>query len=962
MSFGALAFLNPWLLGALATLPLIYWLLRTVPPRPRQIAFPATRILVGIENKEKTPSTTPWWLLLIRLLAAALVIGALAEPVLNPSKDTRLAGDGPLVLVIDNGWAAAPRWKQRQDQIAQVINEAEQQNRPLIVVPTAKSAKTFTPKLEAPADARSTAQALQPQPFASDRAAALTALKTTLDAAKKSGVGTVWLTDSVDYGAGDANFAADLKALSDGGSFVTVSDSAGHETLGLKAGVGKNGKLIASILRADGPQHSGFVHAFSAKGQRLGEAPFNLAAGTTETGITFELPLELRNQVTRLEIAGQGSAGGINLLDGRSQWQRVGLMSGESQEKSQPLLAPLYFLQKAVQPFAEIVHPKDQNLIQGVDTLLAEKVSVAMLADIGTLAGEVQTKLEAWVKKGGILVRFGGSRLEKGGDDLLPVALRAGGRSLGGALSWSTPQPLNAFDDASPFAGLEIPAEVTINRQVLADPSRLTPEVAVWARLKDGTPLVTAKKLGDGTLVLFHITANTDWSNLPISGLFVEMLKRITTLGTLSGSSSDGATAADGTSAPEAPQTLIPIRTLDGFGTLKPPPPTAQPLTAAQINTIQASFDHPPGYYGAAGQPRSVNVMGEKSKMAPLPALPSGTQSRVYEAETAKPLKPWLLAAALALLFVDIVAVILLQTGLAWARPAARVAAVVLLATTVFAAAAPHHAFAQNKTTETKPPSEKSAPIPGYAQGATDSVTLAYVLTGDSDINNVARLGLSGLSRVLQVRTAVEPGDPVGVDIINDEIAFFPVLYWPVEKNPQSLPEATLAKIDTYMKQGGLIIFDTRDYSSGLPTGMALAGETGPALQKLLGRLDLPRLEPVPEGHVLTKSFYLLKSFPGRWDGGQMWVEAQSASDEVDGGRKARRADGVTSLIVTSNDFASAWALDQRGKPLFPVVPGGERQREMSLRSGINIVMHALTGNYKADQVHVPALLERLGH
>ncbi len=59
MSLGALAFLSPWLLTGLVALPIIYWLLRTVPPRPRQIEFPATRILVGIENREKTPDKTP---------------------------------------------------------------------------------------------------------------------------------------------------------------------------------------------------------------------------------------------------------------------------------------------------------------------------------------------------------------------------------------------------------------------------------------------------------------------------------------------------------------------------------------------------------------------------------------------------------------------------------------------------------------------------------------------------------------------------------------------------------------------------------------------------------------------------------------------------------------------------------------------------------------------------------------
>ena len=110
MTLGALAFLNPWLLAGLLSLPIIYWLLRTVPPRPRQIAFPATRILLGLRNKEKTPSKTPWWLMLIRLAAAALVILALAEPVLNPNRESALKGSGPVAIVVDNTWAAAAQW------------------------------------------------------------------------------------------------------------------------------------------------------------------------------------------------------------------------------------------------------------------------------------------------------------------------------------------------------------------------------------------------------------------------------------------------------------------------------------------------------------------------------------------------------------------------------------------------------------------------------------------------------------------------------------------------------------------------------------------------------------------------------------------------------------------------------------------------------------------------------------
>ena len=956
MSFSALAFLNPWLLAALATLPVIYWLLRTIPPRPKRIEFPPTRILIGLENRETTPAKTPWWLLLIRLMAAALVIFALAEPVLNPSREQGLKGSGPVVIAIDNGWAAAPRWAERIQMSERLIAEAEAQSRPVVLLETASAAKARTVRLEAPSEARATAAALSPQPFAPDRPGALKALEAALRDGAKGEPSIVWLADGIDHNGEAGAFADGLAVLAQGGTFALIADPAGREALGLVAGVGPNGKLGATVLRSDGPVREGAVHAFSARGQRLGEAPFRLGGGEMSKDVAFELPLELRNQVTRVEIAAEPSAGAVSLLDARSQWQRVGLISGESQEQAQPLLAPLYYIEKAVQPFAEIVRPHSQNLAEGVDAILRENATVLILADIGTLSGAVKERVDAWVKKGGVLVRFAGPRLEKGGDDLLPVALRAGGRTLGGALSWSTPQPLAQFEEASLFAGLAAPADVTISRQVLADPAQLTPEVKVWARLQDGTPLVTATKRGSGQIVLFHVTANRDWSNLPISGLFVEMLRRITALGGLAGGGA--AESASESDAADTAEALAPIQTLDGFGVLRPPPPTAEAIPSPNIADIAPSLEHPPGYYGPAGSPRSVNVLTAKSTLAPLPPLPRGAERRAYESQSAVPLKPSLLALVLALVFVDIAAVLILQMGGLGSkalRPRGRAAAAVALAALAALGAMP-------------PPSRAEAPArqdagsreiaDAIAQKATGNVTLGYVLSGDAATDQASNLGLSGLSKVLAIRTAVEPGEPIGVDIINDEIAFYPVLYWPVLENAKPLPEPTLAKIDAYMKQGGMLIFDTRDYGAGLPADLPVSGRSGPALQRLLGRLDLPRLEPVPEDHVLTKSFYLLRSFPGRWNGGQLWVEAQD--DAGEDARKARRADGVTSILITANDFASAWALDSTGRPMYPVI-GGENQREMAFRSGINIVMHALTGNYKADQVHVPALLERLG-
>ncbi len=965
MSLGALAFLNPWLLAAIASLPVIYWLLRTVPPRPRQIVFPPARILAGLENREKTPAKTPWWLLLIRLLAAALVIFALAEPVLNPSREAAIGGDGPVLLVVDNGWTAAPRWSERMSMLDGLIAEAEAQNRPVIVLATAAAATTPTARVESPADARATAAALAPQPYAPDRLAAISALETALGQGARGTIGAVWLADGVDHGGRAREFLDRLGKIAAAGTAV-VEPPPGAEPLGAVAGLGGSGRLDATVIRPSGPAREAVLHAVSAQGQRLGEAVARFAPGETAAKASFDLPLELRNQVTRVEIAGERSAGAAGLLDARSQWRRVGLLSGENREQAQPLLGPLYYIERALAPFADLVEPKDSNVTAGVKAILEQNPSALVLADIGTLHGEAEQHIADWVAKGGVLVRFAGVRLEKGGDDLLPAPLRIGGRTLGGALSWSTPRPLAAFEETSPFAGLDVPADVTVGRQVLSDPARMGAETEVWARLDDGTPLVTAGARGRGRVVLFHVTANSDWSSLPMSGLFVEMLRRVIALG----SAEPGGTAAAANTLEAAPrgareaEVLAPIQVLDGFGVLGPPPPSARPVAAAKFDGLAPSLDHPPGYYGTSGRPRALNAVSAKTTLLPLPPPPAGVARRGYDGEAAVPLKPWLLAGAFTLILADIVAVLFLQMGglglgRGWIRRAAAAVAIVFAGGALLSGG---KAFAEARV-EPRAASPPETGLDAAARAATSKVTFGYVVTGDSAADETSRLGLMGLDKILSLRTAVEPGDPMGVDIEKDEIAFFPVLYWPVLPNVLALPETTVAKIDAYMKQGGMIVFDTRDYGQGLPSGVAQPGEDSTPLQRLLGQLDLPRLEPVPEHHVLTKSFYLLRYFPGRWDGGQLWVEAgeDGGDGEEQEDRKPRKADGVTSIIVTSNDFAAAWALDERGRPIYPVAPGGETQREMAFRTGVNIVMHALTGNYKADQVHVPALLERLG-
>ena len=978
MTFGGLAFLNPMLLAGLVALPLIWWLLRAVPPAPVRIHFPATRILVGLPETEKQSDRTPWWLTMLRLLAAAALIFALAEPILNPTPTTVLAGKGPVVLVVDNGWASAARWSDRRAEIERRITEAESQRRALIVAPTAFAAKAPTYRIEAPAQARSTAAAIEPQPYAPDRSRTADALAVTMEQVPDASI--IWLTDGIDHDGKAVAFGERLKGFAKGGTTVVVETGANQEPLGVAASLGQGGRLEAHVMRSDGVERRGSIHALSARGQRLGETPFVFTTGSTRTDVRFELPLELRNQVARIEIAGERSAGAVHLLDARAQWHRVGILSGASREQAQPLLAPLYYIERALKPFAEIARDEDANLSKAIGGLIKRNISVLTLADIGILPKDIHDKVSTWVKKGGVLVRFAGPRLENGGDDLLPAPLRTGGRALGGALSWSTPQPLAPFADDSMFAGLPAQPDVLVNRQVLADPARLGSDVKVLARLRDGTPLVTSVKRGEGQLVLFHVTANSDWSNLPLSGLFVEMLRRIATLGKPGGvgdvTVDDPITTSTADQvAVDTAEVLAPTQVLDGYGILKPPPPTAQAITALQLAEAKSSAEHPPGLYGPAATPRALNLLSAKSVLAPLPTLPAGFERRALQGSTARPLKPHLLTLGLALLLTDILATLWLSGafgGLA-RKPATRAATIAVLFATgslfLDAMISPSSAqyypqIPQQGRGLNLPPPRPQLAIPtgpdGRSIASTSHATFGYVLSGDAATDQTSQQGLRGLAAFLSAKTAVDPGEPQAINIGADEITFYPVLYWPVLANPQALPAATLAKIDAYMKNGGMIIFDTRDAGTALPPGFGPQTQGGTPLQRLLGNLDLPRLEPVPETHVLTKSFYLLRAFPGRYDNGQLWVEAEAPADSGQG-RQARRVDGVSSILVTSNDFASAWALDERNQPLYPVVPGGERQREMAFRTGVNIAMYALTGNYKADQVHVPALLERLG-
>jgi len=910
---GALAILQPWWLAVLAALPILYWLLRVTPPAPRYQRFPAIRLLLALQPKEETPAQTPLWLLLLRLLIATLIILALAHPLANPG--AKLSGAGPLLLVVDDGWAAARNWPARQVAIADILDRAEREERPVMVLATAPTVTGEAPRasrLMRATEARTLAGAITPKSWPVDRAAAITALENVTFPQQAA---VVYLSDGVEDGQ---SFAL-LERLQRLGGVEFYADPPKSLPRLLLQPANEAGNLSVSAARLTGGEaESAVLRASGEDGRLIAREELRWPAGERTATTRIAVPTELRNRVARLDIENENSAGAVVLLDERWRRRPVGLVSGVNAERSQPLLADTYYLERALAPFSEV-------RTGDIFDILKREVAVIILADVGRLTENERSVLEPWVKRGGVVVRFAGARMAEGSDDFVPVPLRGGGgRAFGGAMTWTQPVALSAFDPNSPFAGLQIPDDVRVTRQVLAEPS-LDLSSRTWARLSDGTPLVTADKREEGWLVLVHTTANPEWSSLPLSGLFVEMLQRL--VGLSQGVAGTGADIA-----------LPPVSALDGFGRLQTPPPAAVAIAPGEFSKTTASPKHPPGFYGTETSRRALNLAAAMPPPRLIENLPASVARAVYTGAREFDFRPWLLSFALGLALLDLVVSLALRG--VWASRARRATAALVLLAAGALIAAPAHA--QSNRTQAAPPAQQADD--NVALLATLTTRFAYVSTGIAEIDEVSRAGMTGLGTILSRRTAVDPGPPVEVDPEHDELAFYPLIYWPIAPQGPRVSYPAMQHINTYLKNGGTIVFDTREGEGG---------SSGPAalrLREILRQLNLAPLSPIPDGHVLTKAFYLLSEFPGRWTGAPVWVEL--SDDRVN--------DGVSSVVVGANDWAAAWALDQNGRPMFAAVPGGEAQRETAIRFGVNLVMYALAGNYKADQVHVEAILDRL--
>jgi hypothetical protein len=898
MTVGPILFMQPLALLGLLTLPILWLLLRATPPEPKRQMLPSLALLDDLRSEEETPQRTPLWLLLLRMLALALAILGFARPTLAPSSASN--GAGGVLVIVDDGWSSAERWRDLVRSATQAVDEAADAGSGVYVVFTApRETERDIAEVMDFETARQLLRAQRPAPWAPDRPAALGKLA-------ESGLAPariVFVTDGFDHDSAAA-FSADLARRAPTEVRIARPRSAFAITAADSSAEGARVAVTRALAGAEGEVD---IIAETAEGASIGSARATFAPADLAAEALFDIPAAALNRVARFRIAGSPSAGAVWLWDDAARRPLVGL--ADTRDEAQPLLSEHYYVRKALQPYAQITEKPLQEL-------LTLKLDAIILGDRGVISEDDAASLAAWIEDGGVLIRFAGPRLAAQTDGFLPTPLRPTSRALGGALAWETPQRLADFPARSPFSGIPTPRDTVVRQQVLAQPSadldRLT-----WARLEDGTPLVTAAQRGEGEIILFHVTADPDWSDLPLTGAFVEMLRRSAVSG---GRRGPAELTGEGT--------LTPLRTLDGFGVLGPPPASALPINAGDFLATRPSPQAPPGTYAGAGGERALNV-GAPAPVA-FDAWPLGVS--VSEQAGAglerRGLGGWLMALALAIVAIDLIIALAFAGRLPRLRPAAGAVIASAIAAALFL---PESASAQSSDQ--------------LAREAAGSLRLAYVKTGDRRLDEITRAGLFGLSVRLGERTSVEPEMPHGVDLARDALEFYPLIYYAVPRNARPLPGAAVARLNTYLRNGGAFIVDTRDAAPGRDVSANLG--------TLLEGIDAPPLQPAPATHVLSKSYYLIKSYPGRLNG-RLWIEGGAAD------RTTRRGDGVSSLFIGGSDWAGAWAMDETGKPLLSM-DGGEGARELAFRFGINLVMYVLTGNYKEDQVHIPDLLSRLG-
>lgn len=881
LGMNQLSFMAPSVLWALLLLPLIYFLIRLLPPRPQTVNFPAIGLLKQLEKRLPPPRTPPWWLMLLRLGAVALLITAMAGPMLQ--KDTTTFEKTPMVIFVSNGWEAAENWQDISQRLRLILTKARAENVQVAVIGTADKFDASELALKDAGAALAALPELNPRPWPDKAKEVAQAV-----AAAANGRGNyqpIWLSSGMMAPKERRGFIAAAESL--GRTRVFLPERA-QLPVTLTSATPRQGGFDVTLYRADDAGERDFsVSLRDMQGNFITRQGGSFKKSSRQAALRLTLPKQLKTP-GYFTLDGQNHLGAWNGLSSVAGLPKIGVIGGKGTDF--PLLNGFYYLERALSP---TLTPDSLDVTtkgQGYDVLFVASQPTDPEA------------LKRWAEGGGVLVTFADSWLQENTEaaPLLPVKLRPYPRQLEGALSWTGALGLKDIGGSTPLAGvadLSEGSDVKIRQQFLPQTGANLSE-NTWVSLTDDTPLVSGEKLGNGWRVLVHVPPVATWSNLPASGFFVQLLEGLAAL-----------------SEPKEAENTASSFPLPAYKLLTAQTQLVSPQRGEMLKAAgeAVTAENPPGLYGNSQRPFIHQLGAEQRKLAPVtPSSLAGLTATYYsQAEAQKPLQMPLLLLALVLLVADS----LLRLNLIHKRLLAKAAATGAL---LVACALPLPAQAQG-------------PMPEGAQ----RVQFAFIDSGNQTLNSLSERGLISLSQVIANRTTVEPAPPKKLNPAVDELGFYPIIFWPVTPDLGTISQKAADNLRLYIENGGLLLID----------GLTDLGPAPQAVQVIMNQILPFPLKPLRDDHVLNRSYYLLQGqTPGRQTG-TLWLE---------------QSHRLSRVLVGAHDWLGAWAHSAAGQPLRPIPGGGEQRRVKAFQFGVNVVMYALLGDYKADQTHVETLLKRM--
>ncbi|MBN8646846.1 MAG: DUF4159 domain-containing protein [Caulobacterales bacterium] len=636
---------------------------------------------------------------------------------------------------------------------------------------------------------------------------------------------------------------------------------------------------------------------FSKKITIFGENSKVLISNNIHNGGNFiEISQNILRMAQYLKIEGQNNAAATYIIDAFNR--RPLILTPKANSSDQPLLSDANFINSAMEIIGDV-----KNYEGKIDFKAAPNAII--FGDVENFDDVETNALMQYLKNGGTIIRFLGPKSlskEESPFFTAPINLVPHILSTGFAVENLSiaPLPKNSI-----FSDIEFPQKINIGQSILLKSANNDAKTLI--NLSDGAPLLSMREIGAGKLYMFHTSAAPIWSDIGLSNLQLAFLKRIIL---------QTSAKAIPASTLEANVILRPRIVIDENGNLSKNTNGIKPFITPITNQTKVDNDHYAGIYEGDGASLVINAGTNIKELKPQ-NLP---KSQDFENDTKS------LALYSYLLFFGFILLLIDNMILNLPKFSFKKASGIVSALIIFAFLIPHPTNAQTKS------QEKS-----------DDIKLTFLITPDNITNEQAKAGLNGISQILRRRTNIEPSGIIGLDPSKDELAKHPIIYWLLPKTSQSLPLEAVQNLNKYMQNGGILFIDTRGLSMEPKRAQDI-------LKTAVNGLKIPPLEKVPPEHVLKKTFYILQNFPGFYSNASLWVQSDATTNYS-------ANDGVSPIIISNGDLARAWA-QKTPENGFDAI-NDDFAHELSLRVGINIYLYALTGQYKADQVHVRSLLER---